>query len=139
MMVRSMDPCSQALLKLEKTMRSGDTCMKKVLDCHKFSRVIDGTLVKQHSADLKTPPTHSTRSSISQIYSQTSISHTMMVSSGSMLDRVVATWLLPCNHKVSSGRDSLKYTQHKLREITSGEQLELPRVISIKVISETAG
>lgn len=148
MMVRSMDPCSQALLKLEKTMRSGDTYMKKVLDCHKlinllnshkFSRVIDGTLVKQHSADLKTPPTHSTRSSMSQIYSQMSTSHTTMVSSGLMLDRVVATWLLPCSHKVSSGRDSLKYTQHKLREITSGEQLELPRVISIKVISETAG
>ena len=121
---------------------------KMVLDCHKlinflnshkFSRVIDGTLVKQHSEDLKTLLTHTTRSSMSQIYSQTSTSHTMMVSSGLMLDRVVATWLLPCSHKVSNGRDSLKYSQHKLREITSGDQLELARVISIKVISATAG
>ena len=109
------------------------------LNSHKFSRVIDGTLVKQHSADLKTRLTHTTRSSTSQLYSQTSTSHTMMVSSGLMLDRVVATWLKPWIHKVSNGRDSLKYSQHKLREITSGDQLELARVISIKVISATAG
>ena len=106
---------------------------------HKLNRVIDGTLVKQHSADLKILLMHTTKLSIAQIYSQTSTSHTTMVSSGLMPDRVVAIWLKPCSHKVSSGKDSQKFLQLKLKEIISGEQLASAHVISIKVISETAG
>ena len=86
---------------------------------HKLNRVIDGTLVKQHSADLKTLLINTTKLSIAQIYSQTSTSHTTMVSSGLMQDRVVAIWLKPCSHKVSSGKDSQKFLQLKLKEIIS--------------------